>query len=463
MALEYGLKAGLAQNFGAQDRINDLRYNEALNRQAAIAAENKAKMFAEDFDYNNAMNSYDNPKVKEFAQFQIKRIGQFVNQNPDWETNVTKRAQYKQLIRELKDNPDLNRGMQSDANYAQFSKDLAEKSKNPGLYDAEAYADIDRQWKNYVKYGNQLGEEAARKEGAKPFVYTQPQDFVDLDKAGLEYGSKFNDFEIKPLKGGFAGSYQEVPKEKSLNVLAEDFYARNKRQMDKRAAAAGFNNGVEYAKELIRPGIKTRFDMGDAGASLGFMKLRAESQKAPMTGVWTKDIANTEQGVVNGDVLKAVLGAKPPLRIMSDDGSKEIDLTGNEVDYSGYNRYIGEGKKRGLKSFHIQTRISKEKAQELGILEDNFIATDNITPEWRNKAKLDKTTGKDGNEIEFITITDMVPFNVNSSTFQGIYDKKAQVTDNVQAPADEYQNKRPAQVVQNGIVYTYNESTGQYE
>lgn len=441
MALTYGLRAGLAQDFGYDQQINNLHYNEQLNRQAKLMAEKKAAMFADDFEYNNAMNQHDNPLVKQFAQAKIKEIGAFVNQNPDWETNVSKRAQYKQLIHDLKDNPDLNRGMLSDANYSQFQKDLAEKSKNPELFDSGAYNEIHNQWKNYVKYGNQYGEEAAKTQGRTAFVYQQPQDWSDLNKEGMDYGSKFNDFEIKPLKGGGSGSYQEVPKEQSLNVLATDFYQRNKRQMDLRAKQAGFADPVEYAKSLIRPGIKTKFDYGDLNGDRQFALALAKEKKndvAP-TGAWKTDVVGKDASYVNGDLLKQSLGSKPAFQVKNSDGTKFVDLTGKEVDYTGRSVFLGDGKRKGVKHFEVITRLTPEEAQAQGILTNNFLMDDEIESTWQNKAFLKSQENKKGDQVQYIEVRDFIPFEVNSPTAAGIYDQKATTSKYVQAPTDNYQ------------------------
>lgn len=441
--LEFGLRQGLAQSAQYDQRINDLRYNEQANKQAQLMAEKKAQLFADDFDYNNAMNQQDNPLVKAFAQGKIKEIGAFVNANPDWETNVGKRAQYKQLVRELKDNPDLNRGLMSDANYAQFQKDLAEKSKNPELFDAGAYTDVAKQWQNYLKYGNQGGEEAFKLNGKQAFVYQQPQDWADLNKDGMDYGSKFNDFEIKPIKGGGSGSYQEVPKEQSLNALATDFYARNKRQMDIRSQAAGFANPLDYAKSLIRPGIKTKFDYGDLNGDRQFALAyqNAKQKETAPTGVWSKDVASKDASYVNGDLLKQSLGAKPSFQIKNSDGTKFIDMTGNEVDYTGRSIYMGDGKKTGIKHFEVITRLPIEEAQKQGIMSDNFLFSDEIDSTWKDKAFIKSKEGKDGKTIDYVEVRDFIPMSVNSPTAQGVYDQKATTSKYVEAPNTNYQQK----------------------
>ncbi len=169
--LEYGLRLGLSADAQYDKRIADLRYNEEANRRAKNEAEAKAKVFADDFNYTNAMNTHDNPLVKQAAQFQIKRIGSFVNNNPDWQTNVQKRAQYQQLIRELKDNPDLQRGLATDESFKKMNE-FAADPKNASLTGSTRWQGIEQQKRNYLEFGNQHGKEAALAEGKKAFVFT---------------------------------------------------------------------------------------------------------------------------------------------------------------------------------------------------------------------------------------------------------------------------------------------------
>lgn len=466
MALEFGIREGLAQDLGFNNAVNDLRYNEQMKKQANQLAEQQAKLFADDFQYNNALNQFDNPRVKQLAQLQIKKIGRFVNENPDWRTNIEKRAMYSSMIHDLKDNPELNRGLMVDQSKKELYKDMAEKIKNPAVYNSKGFELEKQRLANYEKYGNPDGEEAAKKEGIKPYVYQAPRDFVDLTEAGLKAGNAFNDFDAKPLKGGGLGAYQEVPKEGSLNAAAFDFYRRNKEQMDQEAPNLGISP-IDYAKRLVSAGIKTKKDYGDYGALIAMGKWREEKngQKQPIEGVWSKDIVNTNKSVVNGELLKDAIGAKPPLVLQSDDGKQGIDLTGNEVDYTGFSTYLGNDKKQGIKHFAIQTKIPKAKAMELGLVQDAAgIGTgDEVAPEWRKKAKLETVTDKNGNDVEYVTITDLVPIDVNKSSFQQVYDNKASVDKFVESPKNTYQNSTPKHVVQNGITYTYNEQTGKYE
>mgnify|MGYP000443958442 FL=1 len=90
---EIGLLTGLAQNMGYDQKINDLRWNEQQNQRALAESEGKAKMFADDLDFQNAVNEHDAPLIKEFAKNKINEIGKYVRENPDWIYNIDKRNQ----------------------------------------------------------------------------------------------------------------------------------------------------------------------------------------------------------------------------------------------------------------------------------------------------------------------------------------------------------------------------------
>lgn len=252
--LQFGLVQGLSERFPESHRVEDLRYQQQQDKAANIAAANKAKMFADDFQYNNAMNTFDNPRVKAFSQAKIKEIGQFVNQNPDWETNMQKRQTYSQMIHDLKDNPELNRGLASDEANKSYLKDLAEKNKTPETFNKKGYDRVALEKANYLKYGNQDGEEAASKEGFKAFTYTQPQDYTNLNKAGLGYGNMIKDYNRKPVSGLGVGAYETEPNAQQLESVAKSMLSEHNEQITDEARKLNVDP-LEYTKTLIRAGI----------------------------------------------------------------------------------------------------------------------------------------------------------------------------------------------------------------
>jgi glycosyltransferase involved in cell wall biosynthesis len=69
--------------------------------------------------------------------------------------------------------------------------ELASKYKlHPAMYDSGAYQELLKQKENYIKFGNQNGEEASKTEGFRAFVYDKPEDFVNISEEGLNRAKK---------------------------------------------------------------------------------------------------------------------------------------------------------------------------------------------------------------------------------------------------------------------------------
>lgn len=171
---EFGIRRGLAQSFGYDQATADLVRQQEQMRQAKIYAENKAKMLAEDFDYNNAINAWDNTAIKEYAQGKIKELGAFVRENPDYLYNVDKRIAYNNLKRELKDSKPLMEGLQVDANVKEMEK-WKNDPKNAPLLDTPEFQKTLQDYQNYIKTGSADGITANR----KLFTFYPPEERVD--------------------------------------------------------------------------------------------------------------------------------------------------------------------------------------------------------------------------------------------------------------------------------------------
>ena len=99
---DFGIRRGLAQSFGFDQATADLVRRQEQMRQAKIYAENQAKMQAEDYDYNTAINAWDNTAIREFAQNELKQLGAWERENPDWKYNVEKRIERNNRLKNLK-------------------------------------------------------------------------------------------------------------------------------------------------------------------------------------------------------------------------------------------------------------------------------------------------------------------------------------------------------------------------
>lgn len=171
---EFGIRKGLAQSFGYDQATADLARQQDQMRQAKIYAENKTKMLADDFDYNNAMNAWDNQAIKEYAQGKTKELGAFIRENPDYLYNVEKRIAYNNIKRELKDSKPLMEGLQVDSNVKAMTAWLQDP-KNAPLMDDDYVNQKKQEYATYLKTGSTDGVTANR----KLFAWQPPEERVD--------------------------------------------------------------------------------------------------------------------------------------------------------------------------------------------------------------------------------------------------------------------------------------------
>lgn len=277
MKLEFGLRQGLAVDMQWDKRINDLRYQQQMKRQADIEMEAKAKMFADDLEYATPMNSHDNPLANGYAKQSIQKLGQFVNENPGWESNVTLRMQYNQLKRQLKDNPELNRGMQSDKGFDDMAK-FAADPKNSNILSSSRWKSIEEQKRNYELYGNQNGEEAAKKEGKKAFMFMAPDPIQDMRAKALTIGSKLGTTDIG-MAGGH-GAKMTIVEDKKIkdSAIAEltgpdkddwKLAWENESPSVKTLYGDDEDGRIKWAFDLIKAGTSVKKDWGQQWQQTG--------------------------------------------------------------------------------------------------------------------------------------------------------------------------------------------------
>lgn len=371
--LEFGIVKGLAQSGQYDQRINDLRYKEQADKRAKSEAEARAKLFAEDMDYNNAMNEFDAPIIKELALNKIREIASFVRENPDYTYNPDKLAVVNSMKKELKSNTDLNRGLASDMERKKFLADYGEVAKNPNFYDTEAYEDIKNQWENYRMYGNQNGKEAAEKFGRQAFVYQKPRDFIDLAPSLQKMGNQTKNYDI--VKPGGIGEWYSKMNEQELESLADAAIQQNNRQIDVETRRLGLNDPAqkrEWVKKQIESGFDKEYHIGDVNALWERkMKEREFNQRERLasnkpepkySSAWDETF-KYDAGEINPDDINKIWGNTPKSPIVGYDGTK-VDVSNHDIRWRG-GRFV---KRNGVPFLLGDIRMSPEEARQKGII-----------------------------------------------------------------------------------------------
>jgi hypothetical protein len=423
--MEIGTASGLAQDFGFDKRINDLRYRqEALKRQQD---QNSAKdaLFANDMDFQKSSNAYDNPKVADMNRQIVQELGDYVSNNPDWETSVQKRGYIKLLKNKLKDNPEVMRALHSDSNYKQLLGDLQEVAKNPQQHDSEAYQQYLGKWNNYQQYGNQDGPEALKMQGVKPFTYVKPQDFINLPDTLQKAGGSIKDYNVIKPKGGNIGEYYTEPKADQVKALKDAIFQQHGRQIMVEARKLGFTTPEQVDKWVsdgIASGFNKHYSLGDANAqfdnyikseNLRLHKAKAAQEMASNASYTPFDYLtdkNTTAGQMNPDDIKKVWGDKPINPVSGNSGAR-ADLSDFPVEYSG--KYV---RKQGMPFMLGKINIPLEIAEQRGLYKEpfgpNLGRTGTITPDFLDKAQIVEGTDKEGNPMKFVAVNYELPINV---------------------------------------------------
>lgn len=474
MEMQFGTAQGLAVNLGFDQRINDLRYNAEANRRAAAEAEAKAKLYADDLDFKNAMNPYDAPLARNNAIDKMKELANIQKTNPNYKYDPMVQVQMKAIRNDIKDNPIVRRGMMVDSAYNEYLKDRQEALKNPQAWDMDALDAQGEQFKNYFQHGHSEGEAGFIRDGAQPVIYTRPAPFIDLSKKGLDIGNHFNDMVHRNLNQ--YGSFETIPNEQSLNAQAHQFYTENKRQLDKEYTSKGIDP-IKAAKDFISAGIKREFEPGDINAAwdraFKEKQLKFEKDKiAPKEGYTPYDYfvdPRNLAGRLTQDEARVIVGDTPNIEIHGLDGSK-ADLTGLLFNADG--RYMKRGNKHEIPSLIGFVKVPLETALAKGIIvgdpEDakkgNF-GDDGvrIAAPYKGKAAFEHGTDKDGKP--YVKVSHEILINPNDQKLRQRFNSFVDVDKLVPESSNPYQSRSKqvapegAAVDQKGNVF---DATGKY-
>lgn len=473
--MEWGLAKGLAADLQYDKRIADARYQDLQMKRAQAENMAELKAFEDDMDYMNAANSFDHELIRNEANKTIKEIGEIIRNNPDFRVNPDVRRQINEKKKYLKSNQHVIRGMASDENFKKLNDDLAKVAKNPAMYDVEAYQDLLRQKENYIKYGNQLGEEAAKTEGYRAFVYDKPEDFVNMSEEGLQLGNKIKQRQHNDLGNG---GFQELVDEDSLTVVAMDLYNRRKRQIDVTYKPKSQAEAIAYAKELIRPGVELKWQAPKVNQALQveYARQRWEKQKMAMANDKTIDpymesIVKMKENLIEPEAITAFLGTTPEARIYDADGNFKGTTKGrkfipngsfaqaNDVGpvYDEQGRYMGykskSNKTIGVANGFIE--LSETEYDESGYDDDSKMR-DQVVVTTVQRPKGEQKVYRVPAQVHFDPRDEGKRLRFNN--YVGLTTKQLSALDEM--PSNQ---NMPAKVVQNGITYTYNPQTGQYE
>ena len=439
--MEIGLANAYAQDLGYNQQVNDLRYRQDAIKQQEALNESKRRLFESDVEVQNGGNAFDQPLVKAESQKIISDLGKFLNENPDWETNFQKRGIVKQMKRSLKDNPHVLRAMTTNDNRKALLEYANTMKGKQGTYDDEALNNELTRYQNYEQFGNPDGQEAAQKEGAKAYLFTRPQDFINLPEALTKAGSQVKDFDIVPTK---YGGYYSKPKPEQIAALTDAMIQQNSRQIQVEAKKMGMTSDKQvrdWVKNGIEAGIQKQFKLGDqlgyweAGMRQKAMNADAQEKLAKAKSQnssyrpwdYFTDEKNNPAGTISADDFYKVWGSKHPIKAVGSDGST-ADLS--DFDFKPNGRYINQN---GVTFVQGYVDVPINIAEERGLYKQGMFTIDGVTAPYKDDVKEITLQDKDGSEVKAVRVNYNLPINRKDPNARQKFDIMVDVDKNVQS------------------------------
>ena len=186
--LSGGMARGLSYVIPWAQEENMMLREQALDRQAHKDIEAKAKLLGQDIKLPKVDDSYVGQKLKEYSQGQLKKLGQFVTENPDFQSDPGKWIQYKSLADSVANNDYAVRLAKVKDEYGYLTKYMKDNSNdlndpNSGLRD-----ELQR-YSNWKKTGNFESGQSGAEKNQQDYMFTKPKQW-DYDKDMRDMGSK---------------------------------------------------------------------------------------------------------------------------------------------------------------------------------------------------------------------------------------------------------------------------------
>jgi hypothetical protein len=323
--MEIGGLQGLAVRNTHQGEIDDMKYFSALNKQNEAINMAKAKMYADDTEFQNGSNNYDAQKIREEGNAALNELAALKKAHPhDFWTSPTVQVEAKQIKNKLKSSPAVLRSIAYKDAQDKYNTIFEDYLKNPSKYNDKDIQGIRTQLSNYDKFGHAEGVDGFQRDGgARPITFNPPKVQKDLEEL-FKVAKEINPDEITPIHNGRDGAYRKSVSDKSLMNLATTMYNAEPDQY-RRFQEAGKDPIQEIAN-----GLKLRARTEEFGgyekdnfyAHADYMnRLKAATQTAPEETVYKKVIVDSDNIPMDAEDFSAAFGSTPTVQYKAPDGS----------------------------------------------------------------------------------------------------------------------------------------------
>lgn len=463
----FNFKTGAGQN--ADNQIADMQYAANLQKQNEAMAMAKAKMFADDLEFQNGSNPYYTAIIQKENQDLLRNISQIRRDNPStWATDPEIYGQMKMIKHQSKSTPAVlgsTAYMDAVKQYQEFNK-LAQK--NPSAYNLDQLAAFRQK---LDAYNNMTPDQPL----PPPLTFTPPDEIPNFDEIHRKTADAIDPDEFTKVNNGRSGAYFGRVSDDTLTKEAEALYSRNKRYYD----YVYKNEPDRIAKikaELYAPSKKV-YNNGERNIladqkEFERFKRGLDANAGKGKSAYDMSFLNTKRAVVGDDLLAQTFTRTVP-NFYKDATGKLVPNTSYEFYFDG--DAITDPNEKGTKIMPGKFYNSLDWGKANNYLYDPIgpsgqDGTDlDVKPEFKDYVSIIPNPKPNAKEPFLVEVKATARANANTALYRSRFDNIAAKMTTKQRDAAGVEEStmedgsQPATIIQNGYTYTLNPQTGQYE
>lgn len=338
MATEEGFASALAYQHDWQQSIGGLYKREEHAARVRAEVEQKTQLYSRLLEKKDLVTPYNNKRLQSFYAEHLPKIGQFISENPDFETDIGKYAEFMRLASQMQDNDIIREELQ-----VQKEKELLYQNRDkltPERFNTEM--------ERYLSYYNQ--DPVAEKK-ADPYFFNNYL-VVDFNKMVNEATAALASYEYVDNEGMKHRTYQKADlKRVALDYMSNPDYAQ---AIETAWVESGAKEEGKYTSPLayLEATIHARKDKsaiptktsGDSGPSEDFFLTQFYNKwNEIQSGMANYEdhamIHLTPFGKAGSDISSVTLRETGPIFAMGKNG-EHIPINSNVI----FTSQVGEGK-----------------------------------------------------------------------------------------------------------------------
>ncbi len=408
--LSIGWAGALAYEHDWQQDISNLYKREEHASRVRAEVERKTQLYSNLLEQKTLTSPYNNARLQEFYKDRLPKIGQFISENPDFETDIGKFSEFNRKASELQDNDIIREELQ-----VQKERELLLQNRH-NMTEEDFITENER----LMVYSNQSTTSPQKVEPYffNNFLVVDVNQIIDKATASLGVLQYVDD----------SGTSIRTYDKNNLRKVAVDYYSdrKNRTAIDKAFVETGakeegiYNSPLEFLEAKIDARFDKSFIPTKTADSMAGSDKSEDFFLTPFYMKWNEVEAGngnrpdpnaiflTDFGGKGNTLSMETLNRTGKTLIMVDGQLKRFDMNLNFRSLEGEGGIVTDS--AGKRYVAVSTVIYPDEANRL-IIENNYstVFKESVDPGLMNLNMHER-------RIRPMTGTIYVPLNVNQST-----------------------------------------------